>query len=100
MSRSVFGFISVLLLISIVYYHSCNSSTVRQTRNGPIEGLEEISVLGKKYYSFRRVPYAEIPITGNDPHTGAEVDRRFKVKIYNVPTNFSLAEYIYYRLIF
>lgn len=69
--------ISVLLLISIV--HS-DSSAIRQTQNGPVEGLEEISVLGKKYYSFRGVPYAEVPITGIDPYTGAEVDRRFKVK--------------------
>lgn len=75
-----FDVISILLPVLIA---SCDSSIVRQTKNGPVEGLEQISVLGKKYYSFRGVPYAEVPITGIDPHTGDLVDRRFKVNILN-----------------
>lgn len=76
MYRFLVDLVSVSTLASLVY---CNSLTIRQTNNGPVEGLEETSVLAKKYYSFRGVPYAEVPVTGFDPHTFAEVDRRFKV---------------------
>lgn len=58
---------------------NCDSPTVKQTANGPIEGKEETSSLGKKYYAFKGIPYAEAPITGEDPHSGQRVDRRFKV---------------------
>lgn len=57
----------------------CTLQTVRQTANGPVEGVEVTSSLGQKYYAFKGVPYAEVPITGKDPYTGEEVDRRFKV---------------------
>lgn len=57
----------------------CTLPTVRQTANGPIEGVEITSSLRQKYYAFKGVPYAEAPITGKDPNTGEEVDRRFKV---------------------
>lgn len=53
---------------------------VRQTANGPVEGLGETSALGQQYYAFRGIPFAEPPITGTDPYTGEEVDRRFKVR--------------------
>lgn len=57
-----------------------NTPTLRQTTHGPVEGIEETSVLGQKYYAFRGIPYAAPPITGIDPYTGEKVDRRFKVK--------------------
>lgn len=66
----------VLLVIQSVY---CNSPTVRQTANGPVEGIELNSSLGQMYYAFKGVPYAEPPITGGDPYTGENIDRRFKV---------------------
>lgn len=56
---------------------------IRQTSNGPIEGVEQISSLKQKYYAFRGIPYAEPPITGNDPYTGEKIDRRFKVQFSN-----------------
>lgn len=70
--------VTLLLFTSIV---RCDNPTIRQTNNGPVEGIEQTSILGKKYYSFRGIPYAEVPITGTDPYTGTEVDRRFKVII-------------------
>lgn len=68
----------VSLIISILNVH-CNSSIVRQTSNGPIKGIEMTSSLKQKYYAFKGIPYAEPPITGTDPYTGEQVDRRFKV---------------------
>lgn len=53
--------------------------TIRQTSHGPVEGIEETTVLGQKYYAFRGIPYAAPPITGIDPYSGKMVDRRFKV---------------------
>lgn len=55
------------------------SISVRQTANGPVEGIEQVSSLGQKYDAFRGIPFAEPPITGIDPYTGEKVDRRFKV---------------------
>lgn len=49
------------------------------TANGPVEGIEEISLLDQEYYSSRGIPFAAPPITGIDPFTGEPVDRRFKV---------------------
>lgn len=57
----------------------CESPIIRQTTNGPVEGLEYKTLLGQKYYAFKGIPFAEPPITGPDPHTGEQVDRRFKV---------------------
>lgn len=59
----------------------CKQPIIRQTPNGPVEGLEQISALNQRYYSFRGIPYAEPPITGIDPYTSEKVDRRFKVRI-------------------
>lgn len=53
--------------------------TVRETSNGPVEGIEEVTSLGQNYYAFKGIPYAEPPITGIDPYSGEQVDRRFKV---------------------
>lgn len=53
--------------------------TIRQTTNGPIEGIQQTSRLGQTYYAFHSIPYGEAPITGIDPYTGKPVDRRFKV---------------------
>lgn len=58
----------------------CSFPIIRQTLNGPVEGIEKISMLGQKYYAFRGIPFAEPPITGTDPNTGEQVDRRFKVQ--------------------
>lgn len=57
----------------------CNSLIVRNTVNGPVEGIEQRSSLSQKYYAFKGIPYAEPPITGIDPYTSQNVDRRFKV---------------------
>ena len=54
------------------------SPTIRQTLNGPVEGIEQTTALGQKFYSFRGIPFAEPPITGIDPYTSEQVDRRFK----------------------
>lgn len=70
-------FFVLLFAVSIV---CCSSLIVRQTKNGPIEGIEQTSSLGQKYFAFKGVPYAEPPITGIDPFTGKNVDRRFKVR--------------------
>lgn len=56
---------------------------IRQTTNGSVEGIEQISSLGQKYYAFRGIRYAEPPISGIDPYNGEKVDRRFKVKYIN-----------------
>lgn len=62
---------------------SCSHPSIRQTLNGPVEGLEQLSSLGQKYYAFKGIPYAEPPITGIDPrNTGQQIDRRFKVLKY------------------
>lgn len=74
---------SIVVLLALLLFAGvplrCTSSTIRQTDNGPVEGIEQMSSLGQKYYAFRGVPFAEAPITGRDPYTGEQVDRRFKV---------------------
>lgn len=79
MYRTILVLISILLLVLSV--SSNNLPTIRQTANGPVEGIEKLSSLGQKYYSFRGIPYAEAPITGTDPYTGEQVDRRFKAPV-------------------
>lgn len=69
-----------LLPILLVQIVCCSQPLVRQTANGPVEGIERTSSLGQAYYSFRGIPFAEPPITGEDPYTGEKVDRRFKVR--------------------
>lgn len=56
-----------------------NPPTIRQTLNGPIEGVVQTTVLGQLFYAFLGIPFAEPPITGNDPYSNEQVDRRFKV---------------------
>lgn len=79
---SFLSFLSLLLLLNV----ACNNnlSTVRQTKNGPIQGIEMTSSLGQKYYAFKGIPYAEPPISGMDPYTGEQVDRRFKVQSFDI----------------
>lgn len=73
-------FVNLLLLVSIFVLNvHCDKLLVRQTANGPIEGITQTSSLGQMYYAFKGVPFAEPPITGRDPYTGEQVDRRFKV---------------------
>lgn len=69
----------ILVLFPLLSLIVCDSNPIRRTANGPVEGIELTSLMGQKYYAFRSVPYAEAPITGKDPYTGEEVDRRFKV---------------------
>lgn len=80
MCRAFLVFVSTLLLILSVNSNE-SPPTIRQTANGPVEGIEKISSLGQKYYSFRGVPFAEAPITGKDPYTSEQVDRRFKAPV-------------------
>lgn len=63
-----------------------DSPIIRQTLNGAVEGITEISVFGQKYYAFLGIPFAEPPITGRDPYTGEQIDRRFKV-LYLIDSN-------------
>lgn len=67
----------ILLHFLLVISVNC-SGLIRQTVNGPVEGLLQTSSLGQKYYAFKGIPYAEAPITGID-YNGKYVDRRFKV---------------------
>lgn len=73
---------SILIWFSLIFIFEsayCVSPTIRNTSNGPIEGIELITSLGQSYYAFKGVRFAEAPITGIDPLSGALVDRRFKV---------------------
>lgn len=76
MRKMIYVFLSLLISALSV---SCEQPLVRQTANGPVEGVRQTSSLGRGYYTFKGVPYAEPPITGKDPNTGEEIDRRFKV---------------------
>lgn len=76
----MFKLTEVFVSLSLFVFNvDCSLPTVRQTQNGPVEGIEQISILGHKFYAFKGIPYAEPPITGIDPYTGKQVDRRFKV---------------------
>lgn len=75
MQKFAFAFV---LLQTLVLFVRCEL-LVRQTLNGPVEGIEKTSSLGQKYHAFKGIPYAETPITGKDPYTDEQVDRRFKV---------------------
>lgn len=68
--------ISLSLLLTV----QCARLTVRQTVNGPVEGVEMTTSFGETFFAFKSIPYAKPPITGRDPHTGEMVDRRFKVQ--------------------
>lgn len=76
MDRIIFVFLPILLMMLCV---RCHYRIIRQTQNGLVEGLEQVTSLGQKYFSFRGIPFAAPPITGRDPFTGKQVDRRFKV---------------------
>lgn len=69
----------VCVLLGILFLNFSVNGSIRQTANGAVEGIERISSFGKKYFSFRGIPYAEAPISGIDPYSGDTVDRRFKV---------------------
>lgn len=73
--------VEVLLLLLFLYSSDvgCNKPLVRQTANDPVEGIAQTTSLGQQYYAFKGVPFAETPVTGKDPYTGEQVDRRFKV---------------------
>lgn len=77
-------FVSLLIILHTLKPNDkiCHNSSplLRQTTHGPVEGVELTSSLGQKYYAFRGIPFAEPPITGIDPYTGEQVDRRFKVR--------------------
>lgn len=68
------------LILSSILIEFCEHPFVRETNNGPVESIEQISSLRQKYYAFRGISFAEPPITGVDPYTGEKVDRRFKVR--------------------
>lgn len=86
MRRILFGLLALLLAVvcvSVFFLLSKNDPlplTIRQTTHGPVEGIEETTVLDQKYFAFRGIPYAAPPITGIDPYSGENVDRRFKVR--------------------
>lgn len=74
----IFSALTTFLLLSTKTFHDL--STIRKTLHGPVEGIAETSALGQTYYAFRGIPFAQPPITGRDPYTGEQVDRRFKVQ--------------------
>lgn len=76
--NGIFSISSILLQFLAINVLG-NLPTIRQTLNGPVEGIEQTSAMGQKYYAFLGIPFAEPPITGLDPYTGDQVDRRFKV---------------------
>lgn len=78
---SIVSFVSVLIVLlpSIKNGTHSDSPLIRQTTLGLVEGIENKTSLGLKFYAFRGIPFAEPPITGIDPCTGEWVDRRFKV---------------------
>lgn len=79
MQRSIKISLALLLLLQ---YVQCDRPTLRQTANGPVEGIEfTIPFNSTKVYAFLSIPYAKPPITGKDPYTGELVDRRFKVRL-------------------
>lgn len=71
--------IYVLASLSLSLSIHCARSVVRQTVNGPVQGIEMVTSFGEIFYAFKSIPYAKTPITGIDPHTGEMADRRFKV---------------------
>lgn len=90
MSEIIYILLTLSLLLCNVQSAGPPTKTIRQTANGFVEGSEEISSMGQKYYAFRSVPYAEPPITGTDIYTQKIVDRRFKVCSINIFTFFIL----------
>lgn len=70
-----------LSFILMVQYVQCRRPTIRQTVNGPLQGVEMTTSFGEIFYAFKSVPYAKAPITGRDPDTGELADRRFKVQL-------------------
>lgn len=81
MNKLVCVLLSLLLMVLNV---CCDTMTVRETSAGPVEGIAQTSSLGRKYVAFRGIPFAESPITGTDPYTGEQVDRRFKVRLREI----------------
>lgn len=75
-------YLVILLILLFARNVSCNLPTIRQTQNGPVEGIKLVSSLRQSYYAFKGIPFAEPPITGTDPYTKQKVDRRFKVQFY------------------
>lgn len=82
MQSSIFTYVSVSLslLLTGPYVQSAQP-TLRQTVNGPVQGIEMTTSFGEIFYAFKSIPYAKPPITGRDPYTGEMVDRRFKVRL-------------------
>lgn len=86
MSEAILVLLTLILLALNVHVHyvfvqSGDPPTIRRTTNGPVEGVQRSSIMGQNYYAFLSIPYAEAPITGIDPYSGKQVDRRFKVRI-------------------
>lgn len=73
------SFLSTRLYVVVESESQNDLLTLRQTTNGLVEGIILTTSLGQKYYAFRGIPFAELPIAGLDPYTGEYVDRRFKV---------------------
>lgn len=65
--------------LSFLVMVQCSRAALRQTVNGPIEGVVMNTTFGQEFYAFKSIPYAKPPITGKDLQTGEMVDRRFKV---------------------
>lgn len=90
--QTMYELVSVSIFVSLLVSNVYCNQLVRQTANGPIEGIELVSALGQKYYGFRSIRFAEPPITGTDPDTGENVDRRFKVCPLNFCKNQSVQD--------
>lgn len=55
MDRAYCESLSILLLFALGVH--CDPATLRQTLNGPVQGVERTSVLGQKYYAFEGIPF-------------------------------------------
>lgn len=79
----IFVIICILLVFFFFKYHY--SPLIIQTTHGPVQSAKYMTVFEQKCHLFIGIPYAAPPITGIDPYTGKEVDRRFKVReIYKI----------------
>lgn len=79
MSELIYVVVVFSLLTIADNVRSQTDPLFRETANGFVKGAMKYTSMGQKYYSFRSVPYAEPPVTGQDPYTKQTVDRRFKV---------------------
>lgn len=83
-------FVIICILLVFFFFKYQYSPRVIQTTHGPVQSVKYVTVFEQECHGFYGIPYAAPPITGIDPYTGEQVDRRFKVREY-----FSLRCFLY-----